>query len=86
MIANDPQFVQLKNKMDHSIPPLERRDKSNIQQIRRRWKGSHAQFQDVDAQKNHDSTWLLHIATICNKILQVFTQRGKFPLKYSLFS
>ena len=42
MIANDSQFSPLQNKMDHSIPPLERRDKSNIQQIERRWKGSHA--------------------------------------------
>ena len=51
----DQQFGPLMNKMDHSIPPPERRDKRNIQQIERRWKGSHAQSQDVDAQKNHDS-------------------------------
>ena len=25
MIANDPQFGPLKNKMDHSIPPLEKK-------------------------------------------------------------
>ena len=42
MISNDPQFGPLMNKMDHSIPPLERRDKRNIQYIRRIWKGSHA--------------------------------------------
>ena len=30
MIANDPQFGPLKNKMDHSILPLEIRDKRNI--------------------------------------------------------
>ena len=49
MIENDPQFGPLMNKTDHSIPPQERRDKRNIQQIVRRLKGSHAQSQDVDA-------------------------------------
>ena len=27
MIVNDPQFGPLKNKIDRSIPPIERRDK-----------------------------------------------------------
>ena len=31
MIANDPQFVPLKNKMVHPIPPPKRKDKRNIQ-------------------------------------------------------
>ena len=73
------------NKMDHSIPPSERRHKSNIQQIGRRWKGSRAQSQDANAQKNHDFAWMLHRVAIVAIFSQVFAYRGNFYLKYSLF-
>ena len=53
MIANDQQFGPLKNKIDHSIPPPERRNKYKFHQIRITLIGSHAQLQDVTAQKNH---------------------------------
>ena len=77
MIVNDPQFGPPMNKMDHSIPPLERRDKRNIQQIGRRRKTSHAQSQDVDAQKNHDFAWLLHRFVSCSKMFTSFYPRRK---------
>ena len=67
MIANDSQFGPLKNKIVHSIHPLKRRDKSNIQHIERIWKGSHAQ-------KNHDSAWLLDRVADCNNVFKVFYQ------------
>ena len=70
--------------MDHSIPPTERRDKSNIQQIKRRWKGSHAQSQDVDAQKNHDSAWILHKVGNCNKFLHKEKQFHLIRIAYFL--
>ena len=82
MIANDQPFGPQKNKIDHSIPPLERRNTKNTHQIKRKLRGSHAQSQDATAQKNLDTTLLLQ--QIAAKKLQVFTQRGKFSLNYSL--
>ena len=78
MIANDQQFGPLRNKIDHSIPPPERRNKSNIHQIRRKMRGSHAQFQDDDAQKNKDTTLLLHNAADCNKCFASFYPKRIF--------
>ena len=56
-LVNDQQFGPLKNKIDHSIPPPEIRNTKNIHQIGRKLRGSHAQSQNVAAQKNQDTTF-----------------------------
>ena len=53
MIVNDQPFGPQKNKIDHFIPPLERRNTYNIHQIEITLRGSYAQIQDATAQKNH---------------------------------
>ena len=53
MITNDQPFGPHKNKIDHSFPPPERRNTYNMYPIIRILRGSHAQLQDVAAQKNH---------------------------------
>ena len=53
MIANDQLFVPQKKKIHHSLPLPYKRNTYTIHQIRRTLRGSHAQLQDVAAQKNH---------------------------------
>ena len=77
MITNDQQFGPLKNKIDHSIPPPERRNTRNIHHIRRKLIGSHAQCQDVDAQKNQDTALMLHSVADCNKCFTSFYPKRK---------
>ena len=77
MIANDQQFNPLKNKNDHSIPPPERRNTSNIHHIGRKLIGSHAQYHDVDAQKNQDTALLLHIDADWKKRFTSFCSKRK---------
>ena len=85
MVRSDKKLYPLKNKLDHVTLSLERRDKGKMysplcHRIGRRWRGSHAQYQETSAHKNHHTALLLHRDSDCKKNSQVFTQEENFSL------